>query len=392
MMVTKIELKKLLCSPFVVVLFFVFVIIQWMTIYNEVGESHANQEYITMHRIVTKYGVKHPEVSKIKEPLVSESLSEESTEKTQEYYYKDYVNQYGDLYKNLDMQKILSNKMTLTRYTPKGFMKEFIHNNYDKLQNRVDKIRSVKRGESGFYPGKDFKVHSFLFGTLGKQLIWEISIAAILCILYLMDYERIQKTRYIVLSTKLGKGVMKQKVKAAIWGALLFSIFLMVVSYTIFFSYIPFGEFWNVPIESSLVAEPRFFNMFYPYVTFWNLTWGQYLLLTIVVDLCIVLLVSVLTVAVQLLIRNSYISFCFIVILLFLMYILAYNHTGYFIDVIIELINPICLYITCGLWFIENDVTLAFAGSEFFNLLASGALIFIFVIIGRRKYIMSDVA
>ena len=131
--------------------------------------------------------------------------------------------------------------------------------------------------------------------------------------------------------------------------------------------------------------------MFYPYITFWNLTMGQYMLTTILVYICLILLAAGLIAAVQLILQNSYVSFCFTSLCIFLLYWSVYLSTGYFIDVIKALFNPVALYITCGAWFMENDITLGFAGNEFWILACSGAWVLLIFLVGRKRYLTSDV-
>lgn len=389
------ELKKLLCSPFLWFIFIVFLGINWLQVYASVGGEFTNQQYRVIHDIIVEHGINHIDVTDIRKPSDSEYEQVEYESKVSTdimaFYYRDYVENNSDLYEKLDLHEILQTKLRITDYQPKGYMKKFIEGNYNDLQERANEIKREGRDLASFYPGRDFQVHSLVFGRLGRSLILEIIILSMLCLLYLMDYERIQKNRDIVLASKIGKGLMYQKIAMGILGALVFSLLLIFASYGIIFHYIPFHEFWKVPVEACLVTEPRYFNMFYPYITFWNLTMGQYLLTTILVDICLIILAAGLIAAVQLILQNSYVSFCFTSLSIFLLYWSVQLSTGYFIDVIKALFNPVELYITCGAWFMENDITLGFAGNEFWILACSGAWVLLIFLVGRKRYLTSDV-
>lgn len=66
----------------------------------------------------------------------------------------------------------------------------------------------------------------------------------------------------------------------------------------------------------------------------------------------------------------------------------AYYSNETFMDVILHILNPITLYITSGGWFMENDISLSFAGNEFWIIGISGLWLMLLVIFLRfRKYL-----
>ena len=85
----------------------------------------------------------------------------------------------------------------------------------------------------------------------------------VFCMLYIMDYERVHKTRDIIIGSKFGKETMKYKIIAGFMSGLVFSIVLCVITFVSFFKYVSFDGLWNVPISSSMVAEERYMKMFY---------------------------------------------------------------------------------------------------------------------------------
>lgn len=384
-MINKIEFFKLIKSPFLWLLLFVFVAFNSLIIYSCVGESYTNEQFRMMHDIVITHGVENPEVSSIIEPQQADYEDCEVNRRVLEFYYKEYVENYGHLYDDLDMRNTLEQKLGSITYSPKGLMKEFIYSNYDKLQERVLQIKESTENEFGFYPGMEFRFHKTLYRDVGRKIILEIVVISVLCVLYIMDFERIHKTRDIVLSTKTGKNVMKSKIFMGTVSALIFSSLLVLVSFIEFFQFVPFREIWRVPVAASVVAEPRL-NMMYPFVTFTKMTEGQYLLFSCLVYLGIVLLTVGVTIAVQLFVQNSYFSFLIIAISMMGLCLFAYFHTGYFVDVILALINPVVLYLTSGGWFMENDILLAFRGNEMAIMGCSAIWIGLLIILGKVRY------
>ena len=86
-----------------------------------------------------------------------------------------------------------------------------------------------------FYPGQYYEIHSLLYSKLGKKLIVEMSLLMALSILFIMDYERLQKTNDLVDATRTGKRIMDCKAFAGTLSGILFSAILCSVTWIYFF-------------------------------------------------------------------------------------------------------------------------------------------------------------
>ena len=145
------------------------------------------------------------------------------------------------------MAKILKQKEEMLQYHPKGFMKKFVKDNYEHLQKRVEEIKSDKEYNDAFYPGQYYEIHSSLYSKLGKKLIVEMSLLMALSILFIMDYERLQKTNDLVDATRTGKRIMDCKAFAGTLSGILFSAILYAVLHGfIFFTAYPSKDYRNV--------------------------------------------------------------------------------------------------------------------------------------------------
>ena len=78
--------------------------------------------------------------------------------------------------------------------------------------------------------------------------------------------------------------------------------------------------------------------------------------------------IGILTAGIQLVVCSSYISFILEALLFLLLFFLAGLKTVTFLDVIFAM-NPVTLWYTCRVWFMENDPALCFPGSEAVSLL-----------------------
>ena len=177
---------------------------------------------------------------------------------------------------------------------------------------------------------------------------------------------------------------MDYKAFAGTLSGILFSAILCSVTWIYFFYCVSFKGLWNVSVASTLVAEKRYSGWLYPFVTFFKMTQIQYLILTLTVYLGIILLIALATIAIQFLLGNSYFSFAILILLNMALFLGAYYSNVTFMNVILRLLNPTNLYITSGAWFMENDITLSFAGNEFWIIGVTGGWMILCVKIARN--------
>ena len=72
-----------------------------------------------------------------------------------------------------------------------------------------------------------------------------------------------------------------------------------------------------------------------------------------------------------------------------LLFLGAYYSNGTLMDVILHLLNPITLYIASGGWFMENDISLSFAGNEFWIIGVSGVWLILCAKLARNSNFVS---
>lgn len=383
MQIAKKEFLKLIKSPFIWFVFLAFFLLNTVIIYSSVGEKSIRQEMHKMHETILEYGVNLQD-GKPKEQVQTKTTNTEDETDYMEFY-QSYLETYGTMYNNLDMMDILKQKERMYDYHPTGAYGKFINENYEKLQKRVEEIKQSGEDDYGFYPGMVYNIHGFLYGKIGKKLLLEMTVLVILSILFLMDYERIHKTRNLVLVTRTGKQVMRTKAFMGVLGGFLYSLLLMAGTYGYFFFHVSFAGLWKVPVASNLITEARG-QLTYPFITFWRLSEANYLLLTLLVFMGILLLAAGLSIAIQMLLQNSYLTFLVQCLLFMSLELFAYWNTATFFDVVKAVCNPVVLWITCGAWFMENELSLSFAGNEFLCIGCSGILVMALISIGCFRY------
>ena len=218
-----------------------------LVFYEYIGNKNAIEYYHELHDTILAYGINlnHPNPDFNAVTPVAES-------------YLESVERSRTLYDNLDMAAILEQKQRHWNYYPiTATYENFLRDNYNKLQKRLEEIRSTDEADYGFYPGNTTGIHSFLYSKTLKMLMLEMAVLMMLSVLYLTDYERIHKTRDMVLPTRTGKAIMCCKIFAGICAGFLFQTLLAAVSFGTFFYCVPFRGLWKVPVSTALAAEKR---------------------------------------------------------------------------------------------------------------------------------------
>ena len=141
---------------------------------------------------------------------------------------------------------------------------------------------------------------------------------------------------------------------------------------------------WILGSVEPLSKKPALQNQGFKWREHVTMTQMQYLILTLTVYLGIILLIALATIAIQFLLGNSYFSFAILILLNMALFLGAYYSNVTFMNVILHLLNPTSLYITSGAWFMENDITLSFAGNEFWIIGVTGVWMILCVKIARN--------
>lgn len=347
------EFRKLLRCWFLWVLLAIFLAYDVFLVWDTVGRD--NKLYHEIYQIIMQTGTDLTDNTDKIDALLN---SKDETEA----YYAAYIKAHETIYQDFDIYSILSSKFSpddSDYYT-------WISHNYDKLQERVEQIRSTNEDKYAFYPGINYKVHSILFMSLLRMMVLQSLILTVLALLYLMDFERIHKTEYLTYSSKTGRNIQLTKWVSGITMGFLYTVILVAVPLILFLLCVPMQGLWETPISSFMMMQQRGFYL-YPYITFVRLSFGKYLLLSLLVVFLLVLLVGIFSGAVQFFFRNSYLTMLSIGLLFMGMIALPYLFQTGFVHTAMVL-NPAALWYMCGGWFIEYDPAISFAWSEFLTI------------------------
>ncbi|MDO5409467.1 MAG: hypothetical protein Q4F21_03325 [Lachnospiraceae bacterium] len=393
------EMKKLLTHPVLWCLFIVCMLYNLFLLWVHV--EPMREELLVVHKLAaetvteSRSGGKLIERSggksdgKSTERSGGKSNEKSDAEKRIEEIYTAGSLEASELYDRVNMIEIKDLKEELQEYHPKGTYKRYIDTGYERLQRRVEEIRKNGEEMQAFYPGIYYELHNVLYHRIIKPVLLEMMLIMSIGILFLMDYERMQKTGELVYSSKAGRRIQKIKIKAGLSTGFLFCIVLLFSVLAIYFSKISYQGLWDVSVSSAMLAEYRGI-LFYPFITYVPMNIWQYLLATITIALLLVLVIGLLTAGIYLFLQNSYFSFLLEILLLFFFRFLAEYSTVTFWDVICKM-NPTMLWFYCGRWFMEENLELCFPGNEALSLAIQFLAAGIVLCLVYRKFLKSDI-
>lgn len=307
------------------------------------------------------------------------------TKGVDEAFYKESL----AIYNNLDMIQIKEMKEEMQNYHPEGSFKRFVEHRYERLNQRVKEIISNGEAKQMVYPGIVYRLHHKLYVKLLRWVFLEMALLIVFCVLYLMDYERLHRTTDIVYASTVGRRLEAIKLRSGMVAGLGFGILLLLATLVVWFCLVPYQGFLGVSISAALMTEPRGAGMMYPFITFRKLSILQYLLLTLVVGMVLVVIVGVLAGAIQFVLKNSYLSFVTEVLFLLTCLALWGQSSASWLDIAATW-NPAVLWWRMGTWFMEGDVGTSFEGMEALSILVQGLIYGGLGRIGYKRFLISD--
>lgn len=276
---------------------------------------------------------------------------------TDEKFYEEYL----ALYDDLDMNDIKELKEELADYHPAGSYGRFIDRLYETLNERVEEIKSGGEAEGIIYPGYDYRLYSRFFGIF-RILLLEMAVIMVMAVLYLMDYERINHTSDLTCMSCTGRSLFLIKWISGMAVGMFSGLALLAGTITFWFIRVPYEGFWDVSVSAAMMAEPRSI-LYYPFITFQEMSVRSYLLSAAGMGLVLVLVCGLLAGGIQMLLKNSYLSFLAEAVLLFLLFAAGFVSTATWADVL-KIFNPSILWYCCSSWFMEGDFGISFPGAE----------------------------
>lgn len=332
------EFKKLICTPVIIGLTVLFILFNIISISSS---SYFKEDIKIINKIISEFGyeindemisdmkVKYKDSLKELNKITKEKLNKTYDSigefmSSDEYYSNNYdggifsneemklFNEVAllDLYSNNSMDLIKSyeeinikemGEGSIEAYGLRGQAAEIARKNYENLDNRFEEIKSTKEHKNLFFLGSTYKMHSLLFKETFLKCIYEILIIVALMTAYLVNFEFDNKTNLLVYSTRRGRKNIKDKFAVGLISSLIVSGIILGITLLSYFLTFDYSEIWNIPIATAFNWEYK-----YPYISLFNHTFLQRLLLSCLIVLICAVIFCTISFIICSLIKNSY--------------------------------------------------------------------------------------
>ncbi|MCM3743225.1 hypothetical protein M3193_03640 [Sporosarcina luteola] len=340
------ECKKALTSPILIGLFIVF---SAFNVFVIISSSDHKEELKMLNEIIDQYGRDitdnslnrfesdiQIDLAKLNRMTASEFTSvydfldglrfEDQEKYSDEQWlfihrlqlkemYLNMAKSIDESYEAMDIKKM--GEAEIEKYLLSGNAAETLLHEYEKLSERFEEMVNNGEHKEWFFAGKAYFMHSFLFKTVFLHIIIESLLLIVLTTSLITTYEFESKTHLVAYSTKRGRKLMKDKLFASLAIATTIIVFLFAITLGTFFSVFDYSHVWKTSISSAFNWEYNF-----PYVAWWDLSVGTFLIGVIALVFIVLLLFVGLTFAISIAVKNSYISFFLIAAVFVLLWLL----------------------------------------------------------------------
>ncbi|MBT2639800.1 hypothetical protein [Bacillus sp. ISL-39] len=406
-MITRLELKKIVSSPIVIALLLLFTAFNLYLIYVNAPKS---EDVVKINEVIDEYGslmdkdgryllkdsyeiglgswnarngkefesaseffraenyypaidsgeISDKELEKIVDLNVKESILLTAEEIEQQY-------QKWDLLKSAEAQ--------IELYGIKGEAADMVREQYQSLIPRFEEIKSNQEHLHVFLPGKIFRTHSLLFKTLFGVVLFQIMLLVVLFTAFSTNYEFDQGSHLVAFSTRRGRGLMWDKLLAALCATGMVTAFILIATFGTYFLAVDYSRLWNLPISTGFMIEPDG----NPFISWWDLSFIQYFWLGILMIFVLQVLFTLITFVLSLWMKNSYVVFIVFAIL-FGLGLLVHGEMPK--DSMLSLyttFNPSSLVLGSKKWWMESG---AFTTFKYYEIITAGGWMAGFILAG----------
>lgn len=353
MAVFKYEVKKLLSSISIwgLLLFFLIfnLFLVWGTQWNVYPEFVSEVAETTGVVLGDDFSERIDELSvSPEEREMLDFLKEDTIEAVD--HFDDYdITYVGEAYLNAIETNDYVEKKMRTKYAA---MQDVVHQ-----KGKEDEALSLAHASATAH------MHKTLFDTIIGWLIIEGMILSILIALFSAGFEKTNETEGIVFTTQTGRNVQINKLAASLvvgLGSYLLLTFVTLLAYFIVHDY---STLWQSYVSNIFNYRNDIIAGYRPFVTWQSHTILSYLLSKIGITLSLLVSFILSTFIVEMVIRNSYISFLIILIFnaifIVLPMVLSNSTLGFY-----AILSPVWLWLKHSVWFTDGDVDIMWKNFE----------------------------
>lgn len=243
------------------------------------------------------------------------------------------------------------------------YVEKKMRTKYASMQDVVHQKGKEDEALSLAHASATAHMHKTLFDTIIGWLIIEGMILSILIALFSAGFEKTNETEGIVFTTQTGRNVQINKLAASLvvgLGSYLLLTFVTLLAYFIVHDY---STLWQSYVSNIFNYRNDIIAGYRPFVTWQSHTILSYLLSKIGITLGLLVSFILSTFIVEMVIRNSYISFLIILIFnaifIVLPMVLSNSILGFY-----AILSPVWLWLKHSVWFTDGDVDIMWKNFE----------------------------
>lgn len=334
----KYEIKKIFKAPIVIVLFVVFLAFDLFTVFN--GYKYR-EDIGVLNNIVDEVGYKIDDEMMAKfKVYYGQKLDKAMTiinKKEGKSYNSiaDYLNENrGAFYEgkySKDEEKIIENTAVIEGYymsipnlikkydeidimerseisieslNLSGDAAKMVRQGYKKFNERFTELKKNGEQKHLFFMGINYEMHSFLYKDILRNIIIQMMILIVLIATYIMNYEFENGTSLVTYSSKRGRKLIYDKLKAITAAVLILGTVLLAIVLTTFFSIYDYSGIWNTSVSSFFNWERTML-----YMSWFKLTVKEHLILMILLTYSCFLIFTGIAFVLGRFVKNSFIGF-----------------------------------------------------------------------------------
>ncbi len=235
-----------------------------------------------------------------------------------------------------------------------GLTAELLERKYELLQNSVDTLAREQADMDLYAASLTPDLHANLFFILLRLIVGEGIMLALIVTLTVICHENGQHTDQIIYSSRKGTGVMKTKLLTSILLSVAAFALLLLLTLLFYFIRWDYSGIWHSSVSSQ-------FNYLYdyivikPFITWVPLTVSQYLAAVFALSLLLLIVFCLLAGVVGMITQDAFRGFIFCLVLAGLMMCLPsfFRSAGLDLLYFVSNLSPVILWYQQGQWFTD---------------------------------------
>lgn len=274
--------------------------------------------------------------------------------------------------------------------TPDRFA-QLIRDKYVDMQAVVEQRGEDDEMLSLYYASSTYNMHENLFDTVVGWLLVEGMVISVLLALLSAGFEKGSHTEGIVYASKKGRNIFVNKLAASLTAGLGAYLLLTGITLLIYFNVHDYSGTWESSVSSFFNYRSDLYAGVRPFVTWQSHNILSYLFSKIGISMGLIVCFILMAFAIEMTIRNNYMSFFVLLILnasLVVLPMLAYRGATRFFVVL----SPVWLWLKHGIWFTDGDIDIVWKYFETVGLGISFIILALIVVLVMYRFKRRDLA